>query len=210
MGRFYLDIDFTNGNYYLADIIEIALIAEESRNIFHSYVKIHYSIPRRVQQLTNISNKTVKYVGLSFRIMMDALNGFLCCEQAQSETIPIIIAHGGFLNDFTILLANCAKHEYDNYSLLLGNCTYVDSMLMFQNAGYARPGLDALSRKFNIVMRARKYHSALHDAELLLTICIKRVDLLLLDQHSLTFNDILLYLNEKLPIPIWRVFKLAR
>ena len=53
MGRFYLDREFTNGNYYLADIIEIALIAEESGNAFHSYVKIPYSIPRRVQQLTN-------------------------------------------------------------------------------------------------------------------------------------------------------------
>ena len=42
MGRFYLYTEFTNGNYYLADIIEIVLIAEESGNTFH--------IPRRVQQ----------------------------------------------------------------------------------------------------------------------------------------------------------------
>ena len=80
---------------------------------------------------------------------------------------------------------------------------------MFQNAGYARPGLDALSYKFNIEMKVGDYHSALHDAELLITICMKRVDLLL-DHHSLTFNDILLHLNNKLPTPIWRVFKLAR
>ena len=73
---------------------------------------------------------------------MDALVDFLSPEQANSETIPIIIAHG-FLNDFPILLANCVKHSYDNYSILT-NCTYVD-MLMFRNAGYAKPGLDALS-----------------------------------------------------------------
>ena len=30
MGRFYLDTEFTNGNYYLVVIIEIALVAEES------------------------------------------------------------------------------------------------------------------------------------------------------------------------------------
>ena len=33
----------------------------------------------------------------------------------------------GFLNEFPILLANCAKHGYDNYSLLLGIFTYVDT-----------------------------------------------------------------------------------
>ena len=27
MGRFYLDTEFTNGNYYLADIIKIALLS---------------------------------------------------------------------------------------------------------------------------------------------------------------------------------------
>ena len=54
MGKFYLDIEFTNGNYYLADILEIALIAEDSGYVFHSYVQIHYSISRRVQELTDI------------------------------------------------------------------------------------------------------------------------------------------------------------
>ena len=36
LGRFYLDLEFTNGNYYLSDILEIALVAEESGNTFHS------------------------------------------------------------------------------------------------------------------------------------------------------------------------------
>ena len=38
MGKFYLNVEFKNGNYYLYDIVEIALIAEESGNDFHSYV----------------------------------------------------------------------------------------------------------------------------------------------------------------------------
>ena len=50
MGMYYLDLEFTNGNYYLVDILEIALVAEESGNVFHSYVKIHYSVPQCVQQ----------------------------------------------------------------------------------------------------------------------------------------------------------------
>ena len=33
MGRFYLGMEFTNGNYYLTAILEIAVVAEESGNI---------------------------------------------------------------------------------------------------------------------------------------------------------------------------------
>ena len=64
MGKFYLDMEFTNGNYYLADILEIALLADESGYTFHSSVKIHYSVPKRGQQLTGITNKTI---GLPFK-----------------------------------------------------------------------------------------------------------------------------------------------
>ena len=46
MGRFYLDMEFTNGNYYLVDILEIALLSEESGNVYHSYVKINYSVTK--------------------------------------------------------------------------------------------------------------------------------------------------------------------
>ena len=42
---------------------------------------------------------TLKSIGIQFRPMMDALVDSLSCEQARSETIPIIIAHDGFLND---------------------------------------------------------------------------------------------------------------
>ena len=54
MGKFYLDLEFTNGNYYLVDIFEIALVAGESGNAFHSNVKLHYPVPQRVPQLTSI------------------------------------------------------------------------------------------------------------------------------------------------------------
>ena len=50
MGKFYLDLEFTDGNYYLDDVLEIALLAGESENVIHSYVQIHYSVPERVRQ----------------------------------------------------------------------------------------------------------------------------------------------------------------
>ena len=66
MGRFYLDMEFTNGNYYLADILEIAVVAEESGNIYHRYVKIHYSVPKQVLLLTVITNRTIETHGVPF------------------------------------------------------------------------------------------------------------------------------------------------
>ena len=45
-----------------------------------------------VQQLTNRTNRTLQSIGISFRAMVDALVDFLSHEQAQSETIPIIMA----------------------------------------------------------------------------------------------------------------------
>ena len=88
MGKFYLDMEFTNGNYYLSDILEIALIAEESVNAFHSYV----SLPKRVHKLTGI-------------------------------------AHGGYLHDFPILLANCMKHDYDFHLTAIAIDNIVHSIL---------------------------------------------------------------------------------
>ena len=50
---------------------------------------------------------------------MNELVKFLHGEQAQSETIPIIIAKGGCLHNFPILLANCVKHSCDKFGILI-------------------------------------------------------------------------------------------
>ena len=75
------DLESTNGNYYLSDILKVSLLAEESGNAFHSYVLLHYSVPKRVQQLAGITNKTIKSLGLPFREVMDGLVDFLHHEQ---------------------------------------------------------------------------------------------------------------------------------
>ena len=64
MSKFYLDMEFTNENLYLVDLIEITLIAGDNGTTFHSYVKILYSIPKRVKQLIGITNRTIKQLGL--------------------------------------------------------------------------------------------------------------------------------------------------
>ena len=137
MGKFYLDWEFTNGNYYLAEKLEIALVAGESGNAFHRNVKIHYSVPQRVQQLTAITNSTIKTLGTPFREEMDGLVEFLHHEQARGEPLPFIIAHGVYLQDFPILLASCMKHNCE--SGILTECMFMDSMQFLQDGGYKKP-----------------------------------------------------------------------
>ena len=81
----------TDGNYYLTDILEIALVAEKSGNIYHRYVKIHYSVPKQVQLLTGITNRTIETHGVPFGDVMDGLVEFIRREAKESA---IIIAHG--------------------------------------------------------------------------------------------------------------------
>ena len=54
-----------------------ALLSGESGNVFQSYVQIHYSIPKRVQQLTGITNRPIKSLDVPFRTVMDELEEFL-------------------------------------------------------------------------------------------------------------------------------------
>ena len=50
---------------------------------------------------------------------MDGLVEYLQREQGQSEAMPIIISHGGYLHDFPILLAYCMKHNYDHLTYMI-------------------------------------------------------------------------------------------
>ena len=82
MERFYLDMAFTDGNYYLTDILEIVVVAKESGNRYHRYVTIHYSVPKQVQLLTGITNRTIETRGVPF----------IRCEAMEAA---IVIAHRG-------------------------------------------------------------------------------------------------------------------
>ena len=137
------------------------MVTEESGNIYRIYVKIHYSVPKQMQLLTGITNRTVENHGVPFRDVMDGLVAFIRPEAA------IIITHGRYEHDFPILLASCMKHTYSDLAVL-SELVYVNSMQNLKDAGYRRPGLDALCEDLKI---ERMGHSALDDAKILQTVC---------------------------------------
>ena len=207
MGRFYFDTEFTNGNYYLGDIIDIALHAEESGNTFHSYVQIHYLIPTRVKELTSISDDLLASVGCKFKDAMVSFLDFIQREQKESSTAPVIIAHGGYQSDFPLLLANCMKRGVLDYGIL-PNCSFVDSVEVFKSCGYTSPGLDSLCIEFGLV---RHNHSALSDVKLLCNVFEKHLCKYNINYNCQfhTFADLMFYLKQRLPVPIQKIYSWA-
>ena len=100
-----MDMEFTNRNNYLVDILEIALLEEESGNVYHSYVKMNYSISKQMQLLTGITNRTIETRRVPFR---NAMYGHV--ESIRREaTTPAIMT-----SQFLFLLCFFLSRDDDN------------------------------------------------------------------------------------------------
>ena len=126
----------------------------DGAKLLYRYVKIDYSVPKQVQMLTGITNRTIE------THVMDGLVAFI---QREVMEPAIIIAHGSYVHDFPILLARCMELNYSDFEVL-AEIVYVESMQNLKDAGYRRPGLDALCEELKIEGRR---HSALDDAKIL-------------------------------------------
>ena len=155
-----------------------------------------------MQLLTGITNRTIETHGVPFRDVMDGPVEFIRREATEP---PIIIALGGYVHDFPIILASCMKHNYNDFAVL-AELVYIASMQNLKDAGYRRPGLDALCADLKI---ERRGHSALDDAKILKAVCTMKSVEMLQNPYGYTFIDIISYLNTKLPIPLQRMYDLA-
>ena len=107
-----------------------------------------------MQLLTGITNRTIESHGVPFTDVVDGLVEFI---RHKATEPPTIIAHGSYAHDFPILLASCMKHNYNDFAVP-AELVYVDSMQNLKDAGYKRPGLDALCEELKI---ERGGHSSL-------------------------------------------------
>ena len=200
MGRFYLDMEYTNGNFYLSDIIEISLVAEKTAHEFHSYVTIPYRLPANVKALTRITDEKLIADGCSFYETMCALVDFISIESTDP---PNIIAHGGYHHDFPILFANCDKYGFQDFHVF-HQWTFVDSVQLLLDLGYKKPSLTAMCNELGL---SRMTHSALKDAYFLKYICNR---LRLIPTNGYSILDISNYLCLKMPLAIPMIFQLMK
>ena len=192
-----MDLEYTNGNFYLGDIFEIACLSEDSGRIYHSYINIPTTITSYIKKMCCISDELIRNSS-SFYIVMQELVDFIEQEEGKNKSSTTIVSHGGYLSDFPLLLANCMKFHYDYTTFF--NYKFIDSMQIFQSMGYHRPGLESLANT------KRKIHTATQDVQLLKdVITTYNIDI----SRGYTLSDILQYMNRKLPISIPDLYKLV-
>ena len=188
----YIDLDYTNGNYYMCDIIEIAAVTERTGAKYHTLVKIEDRLPPNVTKLTGITDAALQSVGLTFPDAFSALIEFI---RTESTWDPTIISHGGMATDFPLIVTNCMKHGI-GYQYLK-QCTFIDSVQAFQDAGYEKAGLDELCRINGLSSENR--HSALEDANIIKTLHGMHNDIFQ-NTYRYKFACIASLLDRKLPI----------
>ena len=74
--------------------------------------------------LTAITTRTIETHRVPFR---DVTGGLVAFIRREATEPAIIIAHGGYVHDFLILLASCMKYNYSDFAVL-AELVYVDSM----------------------------------------------------------------------------------
>ena len=204
MNRFYLDTEYSNGNYYLGDIFEIAVLSEKSGYIFHSYIKIPQPLSPFIMQFCHVTRKRLDMLSLPFNQVMRELIDFIDQESTttsdEAAATTMIIGHGALLTDFPLLITNCIKNSFDYTPFT--KYVFVDSMIALKSKGYTNPGLDTF------IDTTEKRHSAIQDVKLLRNVVNK---LLVSDISQLqnTMTDILRFLHKKLPITFAELYNLA-
>ena len=202
---FYIDTEYTNGNFYLGEIFEIAVLSESSGYVFHSYINI---FPNRISKyVMKMCNITYDHLTAppSFTQVIDGLIKFIKQEATPSDKI-IIVGHGSYTTDFPLLITNCmkAKYDYTQFEAF----TFIDSMQTLKDKGYQRPNLNALTEG----KEEDRVHTALGDAMLLQNVVARlfnEEDISTTNKHSYKLQDILQYLNLKLPISIQSLAELS-
>ena len=192
----YIDTEFTDGNLYAGDFIEIAAISEPSGNAFHTLVKVTGEIPKDVVQLTGLTTIRVNKEGMPAAEALEALDAFLQTEQEADQRSLTIIAHGGANSDFPMILANCIKNQIAMNSLR--EATLLDSVKLLRKGGVRRPALATLCARYGIKNENR--HSAYWDASALKTICEINTRIVFSGRYQMTYDDIMNTVNRRMPV----------
>ena len=196
MAVVYIDTEYTDGNLYVGDFIEIAAISEPSGNAFHTLVKVVGEVPKGVTELTGLTTHRVNKEGMDAATALEALDDFLHMEQDNNQHPMTVIAHGGTNSDFPMLLANCIKNQTTLSSFR--DAIFLDTVTLFRKAGIQRPGLTSLCERYGIKTEHR--HSAYWDAFALKTICELNPSIVFSGRYQMSYDHIMNITQRKMPV----------
>lgn len=204
MGRYYFDSEYTSGNYYIGDIFEIAIVAEKSGDVYHSFVQIGYRLPHHIKFMGNITDTILKDEGRTFNNAFKSLIDFIKFEEIGGDDAPISVAHGE--QHFPLLLANCLKNNCDTSFLM--RCNFIDSVIALHNVSKnSKCGLNTLAK---IHFNENITHSARKDVILLKRVFELSEFQCMLGRSVCTSNRSCRYLNARLPLSFDEIKTLAK
>ena len=133
MALFYLDTEYSHGNFYLGDIFDLTLIAAKSGNVFHTLITIPTPLDNYVKFMCNMTDSKLQREGIPFAEAFKAMLAFVNLEvegEVENATEVMIIAHSGYLADFPLLIINCYKNKCDIDAMC--NYRFIDTLQLLQ------------------------------------------------------------------------------
>ena len=209
MNRFFLDTEYTNGNFYIGDIFDLALIAEKSGHIFHTLIKVSAPLDNYIKFMCSITDEKLKKEGVTFKHAFEAMIAFISAEKEKDGEPVAIMAHGGFTCDFPLLVINCLKNKCDISSML--SYRFVDTVKILQHEAELdttlslQCSLQTLSKKVFGESIHPSIHSAANDVIMLKNIFQYhpyRKILLKNMNNTFNINTITWHLNAKMTLSI--------
>ena len=238
MKLFYLDTEYSHGNYYLGDIFDVTLIAAKSGHVFHTLITIPTPLDSYVKFMCTMTDDKLRREGIPFAEAFKAMIDFINLEveeeeegeEATNANEVMIMAHAGYLSDFPLLLMNCHKNKCDIAAM--ENYRFVDTLRILQNVAENNTlnsvfplgtiielphSLSLKSLAKNVLGKEiqQPLHDSHNDAATLMNVFAHEPYKSILwtnindEINTYNVNSIQEYLNFKLPLSIDRMYTLA-
>ncbi|XP_066929718.1 uncharacterized protein [Clytia hemisphaerica] len=117
----FIDLEAAHGNNYFGDIIELAAQVDPrviENETFSSLINTKQNLSYFALQISKISREDLRgkqYFGEVFKEFVDWVSKVVskCDKIKKKKFAPVLVAHGGFDNDFMMLQSNIDRHEMD-------------------------------------------------------------------------------------------------
>jgi hypothetical protein len=229
MNLFYLDTEYSHGNFYLGDIFDMTLIAAKSGHVFHTLINIPTPLNNHIQFMCNMTDGKLQREGIPFEDAFKAMIAFVNGEVDNADEISIM-AHSGYLADFPLLLVNCRKNKCDIAAM--NNYRFVDTLQILQNVAENNTlnsvlsvgtinklpdslALKTLAKEVLGLEIHQPVHNSHNDAESLMKVfeCEPYKSILMTNikdkSNTYNVNSLHEYLDFKLPLSIDQMYTLA-
>ena len=231
MNLFYLDTEYSHGNFYLGDIFDLTLIAVKSGNVFHTLITIPTPLDNYIKFMCNITDSKLQREGLTFEEAFKSMIAFVNFEVEEEDVVEVtIMAHSGYLADFPLLITNCIKNKCDTAAMI--NYRFVDTLQILQkeaeddtlNSVFSLGTYNNIPHSLSLKSLAKQVlghkiqlplHNSYNDAKTLMQVFEHEPYRSIL-MHNINnkintynVNSIQEYLNVKMPMSIDTMYKLS-